>query len=188
LHSSDSFFVYFIQPDWFDWWLTVCNRNFPCFSCFHQVGKCVEIGIPALLFILIFSQVIETWARKQTTACCWIVFWVSVLISLLTVVVACLVISLSFGILPSSPPAQWWWIFLIVLWWWAQHLKEIRVPHVPYIHHIHFFELFPIIFGVVIVWVYATILTVAGAYDHASALGQLHCRTDRSGLVSHAPW
>jgi uncharacterized membrane protein len=41
---------------------------------------------------------------------------------------------------------------------------------------------------VVIVWVYATILTVAGAYNHASALGQIHCRTDRSGLVSHAPW
>ncbi|CAK9217170.1 unnamed protein product [Sphagnum jensenii] len=92
---------------------------------FPGVGKCVEIGIPALLFILIFSQ----------------------------------------------------------------HLKHIQLPHiVPFIHHIHFFELFPIIFGVVIVWVYATILTVAGAYDHASALGQLHCRTDRSGLVSHAPW
>ncbi|KAH8969704.1 hypothetical protein BDL97_02G047700 [Sphagnum fallax] len=92
---------------------------------FPGVGKCVEIGIPALLFILIFSQ----------------------------------------------------------------HLKHIEVPHVvPLIHHIHFFELFPIIFGVVIVWVYATILTEAGAYDHASALGQLHCRTDRSGLVSHAPW
>jgi xanthine/uracil permease len=41
---------------------------------------------------------------------------------------------------------------------------------------------------VVTVWVYATILTVAGAYNHASALGQIHCRTDRSGLVSHAPW
>jgi hypothetical protein len=56
------------------------------------------------------------------------------------------------------------------------------------IRRFHFFELFPIIFGVVLVWVYATILTVAGAYNHASALGQLHCRTDRSGLVSHAPW
>ncbi len=187
LHYSDSFFVYFLQPDWFDRWLTIYNRNFPCFSCFHQVGKCVEIGIPALLFILIFSQVTESWARKQT-ACCLILFWVSVLITLCTVVVACLVLSLSFGILPSSSPAQWW-IFLIVLWWWAQHLKEIEIPHiVPLIHHIRIFELFPIIFGVVIVWVYATILTVAGAYDHASALGQLHCRTDRSGLVSHAPW
>ena len=52
----------------------------------------------------------------------------------------------------------------------------------------HFFELYPIIFGVVIVWVFATILTVAGAYDHASQLGQQNCRTDRSGLVVAAPW
>jgi len=85
---------------------------------FPGIGKCVEIGIPALLFILLFSQ-------------------------------------------------------------YFRHIN---------IRRFHFFELFPIIFGVVIVWVYATILTVAGAYNHASALGQLHCRTDRSGLVSHAPW
>lgn len=50
------------------------------------------------------------------------------------------------------------------------------------------FELFPIIIGVAVVWVYAAILTVAGAYDHATALGQMHCRTDRAGLVSAAPW
>jgi nucleobase transporter 1/2 len=29
---------------------------------------------------------------------------------------------------------------------------------------------------------------VAGAYDHASELGQRNCRTDRSGLVDAAPW
>jgi xanthine/uracil permease len=85
---------------------------------FPGVGKCVEIGIPALLIILFISQ----------------------------------------------------------------YLKHFKILHY------HFFELFPILFGVAIVWVYATILTVAGAYDHASALGQIHCRTDRSGLVSTAPW
>lgn len=53
---------------------------------------------------------------------------------------------------------------------------------------VHFFELFPVIIGVAIVWAYAAILTVAGAYDHASELGQIHCRTDRAGLVSAAPW
>ncbi len=31
LRSSDSSFVYFIQPDWFDLWLTIYNRNFPFF-------------------------------------------------------------------------------------------------------------------------------------------------------------
>ncbi|KAH9562832.1 hypothetical protein CY35_05G093000 [Sphagnum magellanicum] len=85
---------------------------------FPGIGKCVEIGIPALLIILFISQ----------------------------------------------------------------YLKHFKILHY------HFFELFPILFGVAIVWVYATILTVAGTYDHASALGQIHCRTDRSGLVSTAPW
>lgn len=51
-----------------------------------------------------------------------------------------------------------------------------------------FFELYPILIGTVIVWVFASILTAAGAYDHASALGQRNCRIDRSGLVSGAPW
>lgn len=80
------------------------------------------------------------------------------------------------------------WAFKIfctneVMWWFfLQYLKHFKILH----HHI--FELFPILFGVAIVWVYATILTVAGTYDHASALGQIHCRTDRSGLVSTAPW
>jgi len=41
---------------------------------------------------------------------------------------------------------------------------------------------------VAIVWIFAVILTVAGAYDHASQLGQRNCRTDRLGLVSAAPW
>ncbi|KAG0625737.1 hypothetical protein M758_2G077200 [Ceratodon purpureus] len=59
---------------------------------------------------------------------------------------------------------------------------EIRKPH-PYI-----FELYPVILAVVIVWSYAAILTAAGAYDHASELTQMNCRTDRSGLVSAAPW
>ncbi|CAN5961512.1 unnamed protein product [Sphagnum jensenii] len=85
---------------------------------FPGIANCVQIGIPALLFILLFSQ-----------------YW--------------------------------------------RHI---------HIRYVHVFELFPIIFGVVIVWVCATILTVTGAYDHASALGQLHCRTDQSGLDSHAPW
>jgi len=72
------FFFCLFHTTWLIWLMT---DDIPMFFLFHQVGKCVEIGIPALLFILIFSQVIESWARKQT-ACCWIVFWVSVLISM----------------------------------------------------------------------------------------------------------
>jgi hypothetical protein len=75
--------------------------------------------------------------------------------------------------------------FILIMFcgfFFGQYLKHFKILHY------HFFELFPILFGVAIVWVYATILTVAGTYDHASALGQIHCRTDRSGLVSTAPW
>ncbi|XP_024399142.1 nucleobase-ascorbate transporter 2 [Physcomitrium patens] len=69
-------------------------------------------------------------------------------------------------------------IFLLL----SQYLRHIEV------RERHFFELFHVIFGVIIVWIFAVILTVAGAYDHASELGQRNCRTDRSGLVSAAPW
>ncbi|KAG0564185.1 hypothetical protein M758_8G086000 [Ceratodon purpureus] len=92
--------------------LGLFERGFP------GVAKCVEIGIPALLVILLLSQYLRHF-----------------------------------------------------------HIREI-----------HLFELFPIIIGVAIVWAYAAILTVAGAYDHATELGQIHCRTDRAGFVSAAPW
>lgn len=47
---------------------------------------------------------------------------------------------------------------------------------------------FAVLFSVTIVWVYAFLLTVGGAYKHAEPKTQLHCRTDRSGLVGAAPW
>ena len=50
------------------------------------------------------------------------------------------------------------------------------------------FDRFAILFSVAIVWAYAEILTVAGAYDNRPPQTQISCRTDRSGLVSAAPW
>ncbi|THU66283.1 hypothetical protein C4D60_Mb05t12520 [Musa balbisiana] len=47
---------------------------------------------------------------------------------------------------------------------------------------------FAVIFSVTIVWLYAYLLTVGGAYRHSPLKTQLHCRTDRSGLVGGAPW
>ncbi|KAG6550270.1 hypothetical protein Mapa_008230 [Marchantia paleacea] len=88
---------------------------------FAQVAKCVEIGIPAVVVILLFSQ----------------------------------------------------------------YLKHLRIK---VRQHFHVFELFPVVLGLGVVWGYAHILTVSGAYKHASLLGQQHCRTDRNGLVSQAPW
>lgn len=50
------------------------------------------------------------------------------------------------------------------------------------------FHQFAVLFYVAIVWVYAEILTAAGAYDKRSPITQRSCRTDRSGLVSSARW
>ncbi|KAH1072213.1 hypothetical protein J1N35_024541 [Gossypium stocksii] len=50
------------------------------------------------------------------------------------------------------------------------------------------FERFAILFSVAIIWAFAEILTAAGAYDKRAPQTQFSCRTDRSGLISAAPW
>ncbi|GFZ07801.1 Xanthine/uracil permease family protein [Actinidia rufa] len=52
----------------------------------------------------------------------------------------------------------------------------------------HVFERFAVIFSVVIVWIYAHLLTVGGAYDGKPPKTQASCRTDRAGLIDGAPW
>ncbi|GAB4845620.1 Nucleobase-ascorbate transporter 6 [Ancistrocladus abbreviatus] len=52
----------------------------------------------------------------------------------------------------------------------------------------HVFERFAVIFSVVIVWIYAHLLTVGGAYNNAAPKTQNTCRTDRAGLIDAAPW
>ncbi|CAK9330187.1 unnamed protein product [Citrullus colocynthis] len=52
----------------------------------------------------------------------------------------------------------------------------------------HIFDRFAVIFCVVLVWIYAHLLTVGGAYKGAPPKTQLSCRTDRSGLIDNAPW
>ncbi|KAJ4848177.1 N alpha-acetyl-transferase [Turnera subulata] len=47
---------------------------------------------------------------------------------------------------------------------------------------------FAVLASIAIVWLYAEILTVAGAYKNRSPETQFSCRTDRSGLISAAPW
>ncbi|RLN00075.1 nucleobase-ascorbate transporter 3 [Panicum miliaceum] len=65
------------------------------------------------------------------------------------------------------------------------------VPH--YFSHIHeritfLFERYSLLLCIGIVWAFAAILTAAGAYNHVSPKTQQHCRTDRSFLMSSAPW
>ncbi|KAL0000259.1 hypothetical protein SO802_019861 [Lithocarpus litseifolius] len=50
------------------------------------------------------------------------------------------------------------------------------------------FVRYAVVLSVVIVWVYADILNVAGAYNRRSVKTQLSCRTDCSGLISAASW
>lgn len=50
------------------------------------------------------------------------------------------------------------------------------------------YDRFAVLFSVAIVWLYAYFLTIGGAYRHAPPKTQVHCRTDRSGLVGGAPW
>ncbi|KAE8663759.1 Nucleobase-ascorbate transporter 4 [Hibiscus syriacus] len=50
------------------------------------------------------------------------------------------------------------------------------------------FERFAILFSVGIIWAFAEILTAVGAYDNRATQTQFSCRTDRSGLISAAPW
>ncbi|KAG1326640.1 nucleobase-ascorbate transporter 6 [Cocos nucifera] len=85
---------------------------------FPGVAKCIEIGLPQLIILIIFSQYIPQ----------------------------------------------------------AIHSRKLV------------FDRFAVIFSVAIVWLYAFILTVGGAYRNAAPKTQQHCRTDRSGLVGGAPW
>ena len=50
------------------------------------------------------------------------------------------------------------------------------------------FGRFAILFSVAIVWIYAEVLTAAGAYKRRPYTTQTSCRTDRSGLISASPW
>ncbi|KAG6506591.1 nucleobase-ascorbate transporter 6-like [Zingiber officinale] len=86
---------------------------------FPGVAKCVEVGLPVIIVLVIFSQYVPQ----------------------------------------------------------ALHHRKLPV-----------FERFAVIFSILIVWFYAYLLTIGGAYRHDPPKTQVHCRTDRSGLVGGAPW
>ncbi|KVH98947.1 Xanthine/uracil/vitamin C permease, partial [Cynara cardunculus var. scolymus] len=50
------------------------------------------------------------------------------------------------------------------------------------------FDKFSVLISITIVWIYAHLLTVGGAYNHTAPKTQISCRTDRSGLIDAAPW
>ncbi|OMO57345.1 Xanthine/uracil/vitamin C permease [Corchorus capsularis] len=69
-------------------------------------------------------------------------------------------------------------------------LLLIFSQYIPHMIHgeRHVFDRFAVIFSVVIVWVYAHLLTVGGAYKNTGPKTQLSCRTDRAGIIGAAPW
>ncbi|CAJ1972633.1 unnamed protein product [Sphenostylis stenocarpa] len=71
---------------------------------------------------------------------------------------------------------------LILLVMTQQYLK--RLYHAA--HHI--LERFALLLCIAVIWAFAAILTVAGAYNTAKTQTQVSCRTDRSNLMSSAPW
>ncbi|KAG2273531.1 hypothetical protein Bca52824_056086 [Brassica carinata] len=71
---------------------------------------------------------------------------------------------------------------LLILVFVSQYL-----PHVIKLGE-NVFDRFAVIFAVVIVWIYAHLFTVGGAYNGAAPTTQTSCRTDRAGIVGAAPW
>ncbi|CAH1454371.1 unnamed protein product [Lactuca virosa] len=92
--------------------LGLSGRGFP------QLGNCVEIGLPMLIFLVVFQQ-------------------------------------------------------------YMKHLHNRAHP---------ILERFALLFCVALVWAFAALLTVAGAYNNVGNKTKLSCRTDRSYLMESAPW
>ncbi|KZV39691.1 nucleobase-ascorbate transporter 6 [Dorcoceras hygrometricum] len=71
---------------------------------------------------------------------------------------------------------------LILLVLFSQYLVHLIRPGK------HILDRFAVLFSVVIVWIYAHLLTVGGAYNGRPPKTQVSCRTDRAGLIDAAPW
>ncbi|XP_047330344.1 nucleobase-ascorbate transporter 7-like [Impatiens glandulifera] len=71
---------------------------------------------------------------------------------------------------------------LIILVIFAQYLPHLMKGERQ------IFNRFAVIFSVVIVWIYAHLLTVGGAYKNKPMKTQSSCRTDRAGIIGGASW
>ncbi|KAL1365635.1 nucleobase-ascorbate transporter 6 isoform X2 [Arachis ipaensis] len=71
-------------------------------------------------------------------------------------------------------------IFIVVIF--SQYIPHMMKGDKP------IFDRFAVIFSIAIVWIYAHLLTVGGAYKNSAPKTQITCRTDRSGIIGGAPW
>lgn len=81
---------------------------------------------------------------------------------------------------------EYQWFYCMTLFTSGVHFLQY-VPHAIRRRRV-IFDRFAVLITVVIVWVYAHILTVAGAYKHRPPATQFSCRTDRSGLLRASEW
>ncbi|KAK6128199.1 hypothetical protein DH2020_038058 [Rehmannia glutinosa] len=113
---------------------------------FPGVAKCIEIGLPQLIILVLFSQL-------EASGLSLLFQRSSAMITLMNTFSGSL-----------------------------QYLAHLIRPGK------NIFDRFAVIFSVVIVWIYAHLLTVGGAYNGRSPKTQTSCRTDRAGLINAAPW
>ncbi|RWR89221.1 nucleobase-ascorbate transporter 2 [Cinnamomum micranthum f. kanehirae] len=71
---------------------------------------------------------------------------------------------------------------LILFVAFSQYLKHFHAKGLPIL------ERFALLLSITVIWAYAHLLTASGAYKHRPELTQFNCRTDKSGLISSAPW
>ncbi|WOL20583.1 hypothetical protein Cni_G29388 [Canna indica] len=64
----------------------------------------------------------------------------------------------------------------------SQYLKQRHFRRLPLL------ERFSLLITIPIIWIYAHLLTVGGAYKHSPERTQDNCRTDRANLITSAPW
>lgn len=74
------------------------------------------------------------------------------------------------------------------------NLTKIHVCLLQYLKRIHhsrahqILERLALLFCIGIIWAFASILTVVGAYNNVKTTTKQSCHTDRSLLISSAPW
>ncbi|XP_050267280.1 nucleobase-ascorbate transporter 3 isoform X2 [Quercus robur] len=83
---------------------------------------------------------------------------------------------------PQVANCVWIGLPMLIILVITQYLKRIiPMSHVT-------LERYGLLICIGIVWAFAAILTVAGAYNHVKEATKQSCRTDRSFLMSSAPW
>ncbi|PNX56476.1 nucleobase-ascorbate transporter 6-like protein, partial [Trifolium pratense] len=70
---------------------------------------------------------------------------------------------------------------IIILVVFSQYIPHMMKGDKP------LFDRFAVLFSVAIVWLYAYLLTVGGAYKNSAPKTQITCRTDRAGIIGGAP-